>query len=121
MIGDLLNLFDPAIVHASEEVHVFQFSEAAMLQEKLRAFFRRFQPPYDHRIQRDLALTWATLPGIRQLLERNDLQHLAIADTIEIQAWYRFYQELKVEPHDGLKVVFHEPELQQFGIREIVP
>ncbi|HEY4831043.1 MAG TPA: hypothetical protein VIH61_00565, partial [Waddliaceae bacterium] len=63
----------------------------------------------------------AALPGIRQLFVRNDLQHLAIADAIEIQAWYRFYQELKVEPHDGLKVIFHEPELQQFGIREIVP
>jgi len=121
MIGDLLNLFDPAIVHASEEVHVFQFSEATMLQEKLRTFFRRFQPPYDQRIQRDLALTWATLPGIRQLLEWNDLQHLAIADAIEIQTGYGVYPELKVEPHDKLKVVFHEPELQQFGIREIVP
>ena len=121
MIGDLLNLFDPAIVHAGEEVHVFQFSEAAMLQEKLRAFFRRFQPPYDHRVQRDLALTGAALPGIRQLFERNDLQHLAIEDAIEFQAGYRVCPELKVEPHDRLEVVFHEPELQQFGIREILP
>jgi hypothetical protein len=44
-----------------------------------------------------------------------------MTDPVEIQAWYRVCSELKVMSCDKLKVILHEPLLQQLRFREVIP
>src|SRR5580704_4694322 len=97
------------MVHAIVNSEILYLVKSAVLQEKFRALIFRFQFPDNDGIQGDLTHCGATFPRIGKLSERYDLQHSAITDPIEIEAWDSLGPELKVMSYNGLKIIFHQP------------
>src|ERR1700749_1217578 len=96
----------PAVDHRIEQVKVFHYREIVMVKQKQRSVILWLQFPVYYRVNSNTAVPRAATPRVGQFFEWNDLEHLAIEDTTEVNIRMRVSPELKFVPNYWLEIVF---------------